>query len=209
MDFEYWFRRMRWPIVVACLAAAGLAGIRAVQPWGPATPVLVTTTEAKAGETLQEKVAVREIPAACVPPGALKTRAQVTRKAPAVNIPAGFVIYSQLLDTTQIDLPPDWVEVSVLVDQTSAALIRPGTYLDLHGQLPETGGKTVNEGGAATQFGILVSKALAISAPETPENDGIKDDVARISVAVPQSRAKVLLSTDPEQPLRVAVHRNN
>jgi pilus assembly protein CpaB len=91
-------------LVCAVLAAmvAGRYRSRVEARYGPLRPVVVSTAELPAGQTIDagragSGLAVRRVPASFVPPGALVDPADVLGRAPNATIPSGaYVLGAQL-----------------------------------------------------------------------------------------------------------------
>ena len=92
-------------LICAVLAAtvAGRYRSRLEARYGPLRPVVVATSELRAGEPIASRhaesaLAVRRVPASFVPPGALSRPADAVGRAPEATIPGGsYVLGAQLV----------------------------------------------------------------------------------------------------------------
>jgi Flp pilus assembly protein CpaB len=99
-------------LVCALLAAmvAGRYRSRVEARYGPLRPVVVSTAELAAGQTIDvgrvgSALAVRRVPASFVPPGALVRPADALGRAPSATIPSGSYVLDAQLAVPRTEAP--------------------------------------------------------------------------------------------------------
>ena len=110
-------RRRAVLFLAAALVCALLAAMvadryrsRVEARYGPLRPVLVATAELPAGEAIAvdrvgAALAVRQVPASFVPPGALACPAEAVGRAPSATIPSGSYVLGAQLAVPRLDAP--------------------------------------------------------------------------------------------------------
>ena len=118
--------------LLAAVAAAAVAdgyGERVVAGYGELRPVLIATTELRAGKEIDPRIAtegleVRRVPVKFVPPGALAAPTEALGLAPSASIPAGsYLLAAQLRsprDASGATLGPGRRPVEIVVSGTGA-----------------------------------------------------------------------------------------
>ncbi|MCR6705700.1 MULTISPECIES: SAF domain-containing protein [Cellulomonas] len=182
----------RWRFVVAALGV-GIAVSSALQVLRPPEPqtqaVVVAARDLPAGTT----IAATDVRVARVPAGLALTRTttsthEVVGEDVAVPVPAGLPVVPGLLASGGLVGPPGTVVAAVrLADPAMAALLRPGTRIDVLAAAAETG----------TQGVVVARHALVLPVPPGAQDQGWSaglagGDSAPVLVAVSPDEAAAL-----------------
>lgn len=181
----------RWRFVVAAVGV-GIAASSALQVLRPPAPqvraVVVAARDLPAGTTL----AAGDLRVARLPAGLAldSTRARadgLVGRATAVPVPAGLPVVPGLLTSEDLVGPPGTVVAAVrLADPAMAALLTPGTRIDVLAAAAETGAQGV----------VVARRALVL--PVAPGDDeggwavGGETDIPPVLLAVTPDEAAAL-----------------
>lgn len=190
-------RWVYWLVVAGCAAIAALAMMRAVhaaeveaRAWGSPVAVVLATGDVPVGERFAGRVAVVELPAPAVPPGALRELAELPPTAVAlqrVGVGEIVVTHDVVPSGAPAALVPDgWLAVPIIEQAQSGvvvgdrvAIAADGLLLASHGQvvgirpesnvvvvaLPEPVAATAAEAAAARAAVILVAPPPSAALP--------------------------------------------
>src|SRR5918997_1275544 len=116
--------RARFVLAAVCCGLAATATVQAVRPAPPPTAdVVVPTHLLVAGEAVgPDDVAVRAVPAALAPDGALTDPDDAVGRVPAVALPAGLPLHPSLVDGGRVvaQAPSGTVVVPVRLDDAAS-----------------------------------------------------------------------------------------
>lgn len=178
----------RWRLVVAAIGV-GLAAASALQALRPPEPrtrtVVVAARDLPAGTTLTAgDVRVAHVPEALAVGGTATSAADVVGESLAVPVPAGLPVVPGLLASGGLVGPPGTVVAAVrLADPAMAALLAPGTRIDVLAAAAETGAQGV----------VVARRALVL--PVAPGTD----DAGWAAGIAGGDTAPVLLAVSPDE----------
>ena len=179
--------RLRHVVAALALALAAAAAVRALGPAPPVTvPVLVAARDLPAGVTIgASDVRVAHVASAVRVAAALVDPADAVGAGTAVPVPAGLPLVPGLLVGTVVEGPPGTVVAAVrLSDDDVAALLVPGTHVDVLAATPETG-----------EVGVVVARrALVLPVAAPPDQGG-----SVLGGATAADTQPVLLAVAPDE----------
>ncbi|CAM5789882.1 SAF domain-containing protein OS=Cellulomonas persica OX=76861 GN=CPE01_28490 PE=4 SV=1 [Cellulomonas persica] len=182
----------RWRFVVAALGV-GLAATSALQVLRPPEPVMravvVAARDLPAGTTIgAADVRVAQVPEGLAVAGTTPGSGEVVGESVAVPVPAGLPVVPGLLASGALVGPPGTVVAAVrLADPAMAALLEPGTRIDVLAAAAETGAQGV----------VVARRALVLPVAPGAGDDGwaaslASGDTAPVLVAVSPDEAAAL-----------------
>ncbi|GEL95016.1 hypothetical protein CCO02nite_16740 [Cellulomonas composti] len=183
--------RGRFLVAAAALALATALGLQSLRAPAPATvSLLVAAHDLAAGTTLADSdVRVAHVPASAAVDAAFRDPAEVLGAGTAVPVPAGLPLVPGLLATAEVGGPAGTVVAAVrLSDPAVAALLAPGTRVDVLAATPETG-----------ESGVVVARrALVLPVPGTGD-DGAGGGLGLGGADRQQDASPVLLAVQPDE----------
>jgi Flp pilus assembly protein CpaB len=130
-----WLWRGRFVVVAVCCGMAAAAAVQVLRPAPPPMRDVVVPTHrlAPGSAVARSDVELRAVPADLAPAGALTDPADAVGRVPAVALPAGFPLAPELVAGGEVVAlaPHGTVVVPVRLDDSAAALLRPGDRVDL------------------------------------------------------------------------------
>lgn len=182
-----WLWRGRFVVAACGVAVAASAVLHELRPEPPrTTPVVVAARDLPAGTTIAaQDLRVARVPGALGLDGVLDDAAALVGESTAVPVPAGLPVVPGLLATGDVAGPEGTVVAAVrLADPAVAALLAPGTRVDLVAATPESAGV------------VVASRALVLPVPGAGSGAGA-DGWASGTGAGDAEAAPVLVAVTP------------